>query len=211
MWKIYTVYADKIIVEGFHKIVQTTLSYFLRETDFLKSNPDPLFEAQLQLKPPEVRFSPSLNYSEADGFYEQIEGLIGNIYKQGSLIPRIAMHLDFADYQVRNSFQFRLKIKITFYFSKKHDLELKTDLNEMKQELMERVNSILTKSNEYKDSFSKYAYLWVDDRKEFMRQFLLYNHVLTPEEIEAHAETGGVPESPPTLDQFKEQVIIIGL
>jgi hypothetical protein len=56
----------------------------------------------------------SLNYSEADGFYEQIEGLIGNIYKQGSLIPRIAMHLDFADYQVRNSFQFRLKIKITF-------------------------------------------------------------------------------------------------
>ena len=34
-----------------------------------------------------------------------------------------------------------------------------------------------------------------------MRQFLLYNHVLTPEEIEA-----GVPESPPTLEQFKEQV-----
>ena len=76
----------------------------------------------------------------------------------------------------------------------------------MKQELMERVNSILTRSNEYKDSFSKYAYLWVDDRKEFMRQFLIYNHVLTSEEIEAHAETGGVPESPPTLDQFKEQV-----
>ena len=76
----------------------------------------------------------------------------------------------------------------------------------MKQELMERVNSILTKSNEYKDSFSKHAYLWVDDRKEFMRQFLLYNHVLTQEEIEAHIEIGGVPESPPTLEQFKEQV-----
>jgi dynein heavy chain len=29
--------------------------------------------------------------------------------------------------------------------------------------------------------------------------------VLTPEEIEAHAE-GNVPESPPTLEQFKEQV-----
>ena len=81
-------------------------------------------------------------------------------------------------------------------------------MNNIKQELMERVNSILAKSNEYKDSFNKYAYLWVDDRKEFMRQFLLYNHVLTPEEIEAHAETGGVPENPPTLEQFKEQVII---
>jgi dynein heavy chain len=76
----------------------------------------------------------------------------------------------------------------------------------MKQDLMERVNSVLVKSNEFKDSFGKYSYLWVDDRKEFMRQFLLYNHVLTPEEIEAHAETGGVQESPPTLEQFKEQV-----
>ena len=85
------------------------------------------------------------------------------------------------------------------------ELELKADLSEMRQELMDRVNTIMTKANEYKDSFSKYSYLWVDDRKEFMKQFLLYNHVLTPEEIEAHAETG-VPESPPTLEQFKEQV-----
>jgi dynein heavy chain, axonemal len=76
----------------------------------------------------------------------------------------------------------------------------------MKQEIMERVNLILAKSNEFKDSFNKYAYLWVDDRQDFMRQFLLYNHVLTPDEIEAHAETGGVPKSPPTLEQFKEQV-----
>ena len=94
---------------------------------------------------------------------------------------------------------------VTFLFLEKHDLELKVDLSDMRQELMERVNSILTKSNEFKDSFNKYSYLWVDDRKEFMKQFLLYNHVLTPEEIEAHAETG-VPESPPTLEQFKEQV-----
>ena len=47
--------------------------------------------------------------------------------------------------------------------------------------------------------------MWVDDRKEFMRQFLLYNHVLTAEEIEAHAEHG-VTESPPTLEQFRAQI-----
>ena len=38
-----------------------------------------------------------------------------------------------------------------------------------------------------------------------MKQFLTYGHVLTSEEIEAHAEEG-VPENPPTLDMFKEQV-----
>lgn len=38
-----------------------------------------------------------------------------------------------------------------------------------------------------------------------MRQFLTYGHILTAEEIESHPEDG-VPETPPTLDQFKQQV-----
>ena len=80
------------------------------------------------------------------------------------------------------------------------------DLSEMRQDMMDRVTGIMNKANEYRSSFDAYAYLWLDDRNEFMRQFLLYNHVLTAEEIEAHAEEG-VPENPPTLAQFKEQVI----
>ena len=79
------------------------------------------------------------------------------------------------------------------------------DLTEMKQDFIDRVKSVITKANDYKDSFDQYAYLWLEDRKEFMRQFLLYNHMLTQEEIEAHGESG-VPESPPTLEQFKQQV-----
>ena len=46
----------------------------------------------------------------------------------------------------------------------------------------------------------------MDDRQEFMKKFLLYNHIPTQEEIETSAEIGGVPESPPSLEQFKEQV-----
>ena len=75
----------------------------------------------------------------------------------------------------------------------------------MRQELMDRVQAIMNKAMDYRNSFDNYSYLWVDDRNEFMRQFLLYNHVLTAEEIEAHADEG-VPENPPTLAQFKEQV-----
>ena len=72
---------------------------------------------------------------------------------------------------------------------------------------MHRLTGVMNKANEYRSSFDVFAYLWLDDRNEFMRQFLLYNHVLTAEEIEAHAEEG-VPESPPTLGQFKEQVCL---
>jgi len=58
---------------------------------------------------------------------------------------------------------------------------------------------------EYRNSYENYAYLWVDDRREFLRQFLLYGHVLTAEEIEAAGEEG-VAKTPPTLDHFKQQV-----
>lgn len=50
-----------------------------------------------------------------------------------------------------------------------------------------------------------YSYLWVDDRQEFLRQFLLYGHVLTADEVDATGEEG-VALSPPTLEKFKEQV-----
>lgn len=96
MWKIYTVYVDKLVLDGFHTIVQTSLNYLLKETD-TKTSPDPLFEAQLKLDPPEILFSPS-----PGGFLEQIQGLISNIYEQSSLIPRIAKHLGQDDYQVNN-------------------------------------------------------------------------------------------------------------
>ena len=185
MWKEYCVYADNMVLEGFHNIVACTLNFFLRETDFVKSDLDPLFEAQLLLKPPELVYNPSLNFGDHNGFYEQCEVNVGLVYQQAQLIPRIASHLPSKNYQ--------------------QDLENKNDLAEMKNEFMDRVMNILTKANEFKDSFSKYAYLWHDDRQEFMKQFLLYNHVPTHEEIEAYAETG-VPESPPTLEQFKDQV-----
>lgn len=85
------------------------------------------------------------------------------------------------------------------------DMEEMTDLADMRHRLMERIQKMMSVCCDYRSSFDHYSYLYVDDRKEFMRQFLLYSHVLTAEEIEAHAENG-VPETPPTLQQFKEQI-----
>ena len=64
---------------------------------------------------------------------------------------------------------------------------------------------LLLQALDYRNSYENYAYLWVDDRHEFLRQFLLYGHVLTHEEIEAAGEDG-VPLNSPTLEQFKQQV-----
>jgi len=79
------------------------------------------------------------------------------------------------------------------------------DLLELRQEVMERVDEVMKKALQYKDTFIHYGPLWLDDRVEFLRQFLLYGHALTAQEVEAYGEDA-FPENPPTTVQFKEQV-----
>lgn len=85
-----------------------------------------------------------------------------------------------------------------------NDLDEMTDLSGIRQEIMEKVTTIIGKVLDYRSTYDSYSYLWTDDRSEFMKQFLLYGHMLTSDEIETHGDDG-VPESPPTIEQFKEQ------
>ena len=181
-WKAYVDYVDEMIVDGFFDTIRCSLKFLLDNTD-PKNDINPLFESQLELQQPEMIFTPSLDFGAADGYNDLVDSLIGDIFRQSSLIPRLATHNGQENYQ--------------------QDCEEMEELSEMRNELMDRVNIIMTKAMEYRNSFDNYAYLWVDDRHEFMRQFLLYGHVLTQEEIESDE---GVPERPPTLAQFKEQV-----
>ncbi|XP_066292954.1 dynein beta chain, ciliary-like [Branchiostoma lanceolatum] len=184
IWRAYVDYVDDMVVDGFFNAIHCSLN-FLLDIMGSKGQVSPLFESRLELRAPDMVFEPSLEYRAEDGFYDLMEMIINDVYKLASLVPRLAAHSGIEHYQP--------------------DLEEMDDLSDMRQELMDCVQSVMNQALEYRNSFDTYAYLWVDDRNEFMRQFLLYNHVLTPEEIEAHAEEG-VPECPPTLDQFKEQI-----
>ncbi len=46
-------------------------------------------------------FNPSLDYGVADGFYDLIDGLVGDIYKQASQVNRLAKHSGQEHYQVQ--------------------------------------------------------------------------------------------------------------
>jgi hypothetical protein len=48
----------------------------------------------------ELVFTPSLDFGVADGFYDIIDGLAGEIFKQSSKIRRIAKHSNQEHYQV---------------------------------------------------------------------------------------------------------------
>nr|XP_018673081.1 dynein beta chain, ciliary [Ciona intestinalis] len=183
-WQRYLEYVDGAIVDGLASAIQCSLRYLVQNTDN-SLRPPPLLECKLLLNTPDVVFQPPLDYEMTDGFYDLVESIITEIYGLSTLVERVASHLDFPHYV--------------------EDMEQMLDLANMRSEIMDRTQGVTESAVEFKATFDKYAYLWVDDRKEFMRQFLLYDHVLTTEEIEEHAEHG-VPESPPTLDQFRMQI-----
>ncbi len=79
------------------------------------------------------------------------------------------------------------------------------DLLDLRQAIMERVENVLNNAINYQRKFDCYTHLWLDDRTQFLSQFLLYGRVLTAEEMEAHG-ADELPESPPTINNFKEQV-----
>lgn len=47
-------------------------------------------------------------------------------------------------------------------------------LNSNRLKIMERLRETMKKANDWKEEIDEYSYLWLDDRKEHMRQFLLY-------------------------------------
>ena len=114
-----------------------------------------------------------------------IEELVEGMFQFASLVPRVATHKQAKDYL--------------------SEVEELTELVDLREEVIHRATSAVEKALEHRNCFDSYAYLWVDDRQEFMRQFLMYGHMLTAEELE-QAGDEGVQESPPSLNQFKEQV-----
>ncbi|XP_054457284.1 dynein heavy chain 9, axonemal isoform X2 [Anoplopoma fimbria] len=181
-WKAYVEYIDDMVIDGFFISIECSLKFFLDNTD-QRAVVAPLFEAQLDLKVPDMVFAPSLEFGAGDGFFELVESLINDVFRISSLVPRLAQHSSFLHYQA--------------------DMEDMADLADMRHLLMERVQGVMATCCEFRNSLEHYSYLYVDDRKESIRQFLLYGHMVTSQEVYAD---DGISESPPTLDNFREQV-----
>lgn len=84
-------------------------------------------------------------------------------------------------------------------------MEDMADLADMRNLIMERIQAAMATCYEFRNSLERYSYLYVEDRKEFMRQFLLYGQILTNQEMEIYPDNS-VSESPPSLGNFREQV-----
>ena len=179
-WHAYISSIDDMVTNGFYKAIERSMDY-LQEN--MSENVTPLFAAELELKPPETAFTPSLAENAVDGFFDLIEGLLEEIYDMANLMPRVA--------KSENSYR--------------QIMAQNDDLSDLRSDIITHVYDAMKKARDYAGEFDEFSHLWNDDRSEFLSQFLTYGHILTAEEIEA-AGTEPIPENPPALSQFKEQI-----
>ncbi|XP_015248307.1 PREDICTED: dynein heavy chain 9, axonemal [Cyprinodon variegatus] len=183
-WKAYVEYIDDMVIDGFFSSIDCSLKFFLDNTD-QRSGMAPLFETRLDLQASALVFSPSLELEDSDSLFEVVESLINDVFKMSSLVPRVAQHSPSPHYQP--------------------DMEGMADLADSRRLLMERVKAAMKFACNFYRSLECYSYLYVEDRKEFMRQFLEYGHDPTSPDIEVFSDSGA-HDGIPTLESLKEQI-----
>eukprot|EP00041_Stephanoeca_diplocostata_P039521 m.1633795 g.1633795 ORF g.1633795 m.1633795 type:complete len:4492 (+) comp25411_c0_seq1:204-13679(+) len=190
IWRGYLEYLDAMIFDGLFNVVFTSMSYVL---DAMADDGVPLLAGVLNLHVPNCTFAPSmLTEGEYEGksLLDWIREYTADFFKVGSLIPRVATHLDHADYQ--------------------NELMAAAELVELKDELEYRAQAVMAKALDHQEAFlQEYQSLWMDSIEEFMDEFVKYNHVRTPAELEAWAEEHEgepFPEDKPTLTHFKDAI-----
>ena len=183
-WHNYQDFVDKMLIDGLDNAIKHSLEYLISNMEN-EPNLIPLFNCKYELQHPAGVFVPSLDQSLASSFQCLVTSVLDDIFKMASLVKRVAFNHQHPHYV--------------------EEMEEIGDLVILREEIIDRVQAAVQASVDYVTRFEQYSYLWLDDREEFKRQFLTYGKILTPEDIDAHAGEQ-IPESPPTTEQFKDQI-----
>jgi len=78
----------------------------------------------------------------------------------------------------------------------------------MKREMISEIQKTLREAKAYMKKYEKkYDRIWLDDRKVFLDNFLIYGRPLLPEEVGTIGEENcKLKENPPTLNTFIQMV-----
>ena len=88
VWQAYVTYADKIILESLRKAVGCSLSYLSENMDATSPN-EPLLEARLELREPDLYYVPSLEPDDPNGLDQLVAGLLNDVIGMAKLVPRL--------------------------------------------------------------------------------------------------------------------------
>lgn len=147
----------------------------------------PIFESHLKLLEPDIVFVPSLESNDPKGLKSLITGLITDIVDTSGIVER-----------------FSKRKAITY----KEEIESNQDIIDIREDILLNIDKVIEDTYEFCDRYQAYSYLWLDDRDQYLYQFLHYSRQLTNEEIEwIHINDPLAPKTcPPKMEQFREQI-----
>lgn len=95
-WLEYVAFIDDMVMESLRKTVGCSLSYLVENMDPI-SQREPLFEASLELREPDLYYVPSLEPEDPDGLDRLVTGLLTDIMGMATLVPRLKNGQPYAD------------------------------------------------------------------------------------------------------------------
>lgn len=151
------------------------------------NNLAPLFEAHLELREPDLIYTPTLDPNDPKSFQALIEGLIEDILNIAAHFPRVS-----------------LKQQITYL----EEISSNQDIADMKTEILSNVHYVVKEATRFADDFQAYSYFWLDDRDLYLSNFLQYSRQLSAEEMELVENNDSLAPKlcPPKMEHFREQV-----
>lgn len=136
-WEEYVKFFDKIVTNYLRKIIGCSLSYLAENMD-PSCQKEPLLEAQLELREPDLYYVPSLEQDDPEGLECLVEGMLKDIMQMAELIPRIK------------------KTDETFV----KELEKDDDIVAMKKEIMASVNKAIEQATDFCEIFEGEFYFF---------------------------------------------------
>ncbi|KAF5280421.1 hypothetical protein FQR65_LT03230 [Abscondita terminalis] len=186
-WEPYEEYVDELVYNNLLQVCLTSLEYLNKETE---NNPHvyPLFEISLELHDDQTVYVPSADVDDSDNFLVFANTLLNDICQMGRYMQRIDTKNEETDYY--------------------NDICQDEDVRKIQKNVTTRITTAMEQALEYLNVFEDYSYLWLDSRKQYLRQFLLYSRALTEDElyIEKDPNGPGLKENPPTTEQFRQQI-----
>lgn len=181
IWDQYLLYIDGLVCDLFLKGVMFSFGVIYSEMEGFKA---PLFEVALELQDPFIRFKPSLDEEDESCFYRLMQSLIEDIITMAEMIPRVAPGSDSIHYRII--------------------IDSNEDVTDMVKEILFRVKQGTEKAIQYGEGYTKYSYLWLENRQTFLRNFLVYGKgdVSAREKAKSTVAMNVLPN----IQQFKEQI-----
>ncbi|ORY39399.1 hypothetical protein BCR33DRAFT_720231 [Rhizoclosmatium globosum] len=221
IWSNYLVYVDNIVREGFFNAIKTSLDYLTENMDrdrMAGKEIGPLLEAKLELDNDTLVFTPGMSDDSGDGLNAIVSDLLNGIYEISSLMTRISPSKvapikkkkrrtivteegeeepQGVDHEEEERERRREELESQTYLGEMNHDE---NLDNLREEIMSRVAVIMEECTAYRDGFEQYAYLWTENRQEYMARFLAAGKT---EEEKLHEND---EDQPIQLEKFENEI-----